>query len=212
MGLKEDIKQTLTTHGSTISIRRTPANVVEVYDTEPIYQASKPFRLEHIVQLTSPFDSVLIVGDIADDALGEDTYLIVHSDAEIVNREIISKNVISYKTNCNIDLKRETKSGPAYNPTVSWANVKADLPCVVDDTAYAAKLDDSPIPYQNIQEKVIYLYVPTTVGAKVGDRVHIKSGSFGNTADGAMFYEVTTIDYYTFLGISILHTKEDSRI
>lgn len=63
------------------------------------------------------------------------------------------------------------------------------------------------------QEKVIYLYVPTTVGAKVGDRVHIKSGSFGNTVlFRTMFYEVTTIDYYTFLGISILHTKEDSRI
>ena len=81
----------------------------------------------------------------------------------------------------------------------------------MDDTAYAAKLDDSPIPYQNIQEKVIYLYVPTNLGIAVGDRVHIDTMSVGNTASGAMNYEVTTIDYFTFLGISILHTKEDSR-
>lgn len=210
MGLKDDIKSNLTRCGSTMEIQRTPV-VTEVFDTEPIYQASKPFRLEHIVSITSPFDSILVVGDIGKDTLGDDTYLIVHSDAEIVNREIISRNIIAYKTNCTITASRKTSAGKSYNPTVSWTPFVTAFPAVVDDTAYAAKLDDSPIPYQNIQEKVIYLYVPTNLNIGVGDRVHIDTMSAGNTASGSMNYEVTTIDYFTFLGISILHTKEDSR-
>lgn len=137
--LKRTSKQTLTTHGSTLSIRRTPANVVEVYDTEPIYQASKPFRLEHIVQLTSPFDSVLIVGDIADDVLGEDTYLIVHSDAEIVNREIMYPKTLSVIKQIAILISREKLNLVLPTIPVVWTDIKTDLPCVVDDTAYAAK-------------------------------------------------------------------------
>lgn len=211
MGLKEDIKNVLTKNGSTMAIQRTPI-ITEVFDTEPIYQASKPFRLEHIVSITSPFDSILEVGDIGIDSLGSDTYLIVHSDAEIVCREIISRNIIAYKTNCTITVQRQSKSGKSYDPTVAWADLLLNFPAVVDDTAYAAKLDDSPIPYQNIQEKVIYLYVPTSLGIKVDDRIHIDTMSEGNTVDGSMDYQVTTIDYFTFLGISILHTKEDSRL
>ena len=210
MSLKEDIKNTLTNYGSTMIVQRTTP-ITEVFDTSPIYQASKPFRLEHIVSITAPYDSVLVVGDIGVDSLGSDTYLIVHSDAEIVSKEIVSRSVIAYKTNCTVDAKRLSKTGKSYNPTTTWTDVKANLPAVVDDTAYAAKLDDSPVPYQNIQEKVIYLYVPTSAGTKVGDRIVIDDFLHGNTATGVMNYEVTTIDYFTFLGISILHTKEDSR-
>lgn len=210
MSLKEDIKRTLIQYGSKLSIRRIPP-IVEVFDVAPMYQASKPFRLEHLFTLTCPYDSQILVGDIIDDLDTGESLIIVHKGQTVVSNEIVTCDVVAYKSNCVVDLIRFSSTGKSYNPTIASTTIASNINAVIDDTAYAAKLDEPVYPVQNANQKVMYIYVPNNIDSKIGDRIHVKNVSYGNGANGAMFYEVADISFYTFVGISILHVKEDNR-
>ena len=208
--LKHDILSNMKLSGSTATIIRSPTNITEYCDIDLFKDTYNSFRLGHNTVLTNPYNTQLVVGDfvILD---GLTTNLVVFMEPTVVEQMIVSYNTVCYQTNASIDTYRLSKSGKSYNSSLSWTPQLSNKHAVIDNTSYNKDLKEDASPVQNIQQEIIYMYVPFSFGIMKKDRITVKDVSFGGASSGVLNYEVIYIDYFAYTGVSVLYIKEDNR-
>jgi len=199
-----DIKEVLVEEGTSFTILRDSGNITGEYlDYETNEQVTKPFIQEFFLQAMLAYDTQAVPGDVIQFDTTGNTYLVVGSNTELFENSSIYKAVVLYKTNCQpgIYRPRNASRGGQYHIQTIWDLVSAAPYCLVTTQLYGHDLQtDVPVGYIGVEGHE--LYIQSSIGVKVGDRIRISADEY---------FRVKAVKKRRFSAVDVCDLEEDTR-
>lgn len=199
-----DIKEVLIEEGTSFTILRDSGNITGEYlDYETNEQVTKPFIQEFFLQAMMAHDTQAVQGDVIQFVTTGNTYLVMGSNTELFENAAIYKAVVLYKTNCQpgIYRPRDAARDGQYLTRTIWDLVKAAPYCLITTQLYGHDLQtDIPLGYIGVEGHE--LYIQSSIGIKVGDRVRI---SFDE------YFRVKAVKKRRFSAVDVCDLEEETR-
>jgi len=199
-----DIKDVLEEIGTSFTILRPNSGElgIEYLDYETNRQVTKPFIREYFLEISLPYDTNVIGGDIIEFSDNRQ-FLVMNVTPENLFNESIGKEGILYKCNVSGELLRPTGEawGASYRRVTTWQTIK--LPCygLLTEKIFGSDLiTDEELGQIGVEAMVLYL--PSEVHALPLDRYLFASGEY---------VKLEVIEHRKFDGVDVCHISEDTR-
>lgn len=175
---------------------------VEYLDYEMNRQVTKPFIREYFLEISLPYDTQVIGGDVIE-LSDSRQYLVMNVTSENLFNEMIGKEGILYKINVSGELKRPSGEiwDSSYRRVTTWQTIK--LPCygLLTEKIFGSDLiTDEELGQIGVEAMTLYL--PSEVGALPLDRYIFASGEY---------VKLEVIEHRKFDGVDVCHIAEDTR-
>lgn len=168
-------------------------------------QVTKPFIREFFQEVDLPYDTDIVSGDVVQQDISDEVFLVMNRTPRIFENEIISFGCVFYKCNVSGELTRpsdEESWDGNYHQHQGWESVKEVVYGLLTEALYGHSLDsDSELGEIGLENHE--LYVSNTVGARVLDRYIAVSGE--------EWHKVETIKKRRYNQIDVLGLSEDTR-
>ena len=204
MTIGPDIKEAIVEVGTKYTVLRDAGNITGNYlDSETNAQVTKPFVREFFLEAQFCYDSPAITGDIIQfDTTGEN-YIVMNSTPEMFENTIITYAVVLYKTNVVMSIWRpvEIRDANTYHMRTSWNLISSAMNALLTSPLYGIDLDtDEQLGLIGLQ--LHELYVPSSYGIQVLDRLKLSNGEF---------FRVEAIKKRRFEDVEVMDVGEDVR-
>ena len=211
MSIGEDIKQAYIDIGAAYTILRPDGNIEGEYGRfgnfssgfNQIGNFTSGFNA-HGAKAELPYDTQAIPGDVLWLPAANDTYLIVHTENEIIENNLILKKADLLRTNVVFSHYHLVTAGrkPDMTPDATWSLLGSGLlGCFIRNLSsgkdYMGGSQAGPV---GMYEDAL-LFAPVYYGVETGHRVN----------PGAMEYMVKETEMNTYPGIVICAITEDTR-
>lgn len=201
--IKNDVIQAL---GTAVTILRDGGNITgEKCLYEINRQVTKPFIREFFLETQFAYDTQAVSGDIVqfDDAR---IFIMVNKTPEQFENVAIEQQCVLYKCNVAGELLRpsgEAWDTQTYHKVQSWETIKSDTSALLTEALFGNELDDDA-ELGNIGLTRNELYIPHSVGTRIGDRFQPVSGE-------SEYYMVEVIKTRKHPGVDVCELAEDTR-
>ncbi len=202
MTIGPDIKEVLSEVGVKYLIVRDSGNVTGEYLTyKPNAQVTKPFIREYFLEAALSYATKAIAGDIIQFVVTEDCYIIMNSTPALFENAVIKYETVLYKTNVLIDVLRPSnvRNTNTLQMRTVWTPIKTQARALISVPMFGIDLDTNEelglIGVGNYE-----LYVPSSYGVQVLDRIRISSSEF---------YRVETVKSRRYKNVVVLDIGED---
>jgi len=202
MSIGPDIKEVLAEVGVKYTILRDAGNISGEYLTyKQNAQVTKPFIREYFLEAALSYDTRVVAGDIIQFNATEDTYIIMNSTPALFENTVIKYESVLYKTNVLIDILRPTnvRDENTYQMRTIWTPIKTRARALISVPMFGISLDTNEelglIGIGNYE-----LYVPTSYGAQVLDRIRVTSTEY---------YRVETVKRRRYKDVDVLDIGDD---
>jgi len=202
MSIGPDIKEVLAEVGVKYLILRDLGNISGEYLTyKPNAQVTKPFIREYFLEAALSYDTRVVSGDIIQFVTTEDNYIIMNSTPALFENTVIKYECVLYKTNVLIDILRPSngRDENTLRMRTIWTPIKTQARALISVPMFGIDLDTNEelglIGIGNYE-----LYVPSSYGVQVLDRIRISSSEF---------YRVETVKSRRYNNVDVLDIGED---
>ena len=202
MSIGPDIKEVLAEVGVKYVVLRDSGNLTGEYLTyKPNAQVTKPFIREYFLEASLSYDTNVVAGDIIQFSTTSDTYIVMNRTPALFENTVIKYEIVLYKTNVLIDLLRPSvvRNAQTYQMRTVWTPIKSQAKALISVPMFGIDLDTNEelglIGIGNYE-----LYVPSSYGAQVLDRVRISSSEF---------YRIETVKSRRYKDVDVLDIGED---
>ena len=202
MSIGPDIKEVLAEVGVKYVVLRDSGNLTGEYLTyKPNAQVTKPFIREYFLEASLSYDTNVVAGDIIQFSTTSDTYIVMNRTPALFENTVIKYEIVLYKTNVLIDLLRPSvvRNAQTYQMRTVWTPIKSQAKALISVPMFGIALDTNEelglIGIGNYE-----LYVPSSYGAQVLDRVRISSSEF---------YRIETVKSRRYKDVDVLDIGED---
>jgi len=202
MTIGPDIKEVLAEVGVKYLVLRDSGNVTGEYLTyKPNAQVTKPFIREYFLEAALSHDTKAVSGDIIQFVITEDCYIIMNSTPALFENAVIKYESVLYKTNVLIDVLRPSnvRDVNTLQMRTIWTPIKTRAKALISVPMFGIDLDTNEelglIGIGNYE-----LYLPSSYGAQVLDRIRVSSSEF---------YRVETVKRRRYNNVDVLDIGED---
>ena len=199
-----DIKDVLHEIGTSFTILRSNSGELgtEYLDYEMNRQVTKPFIREYFLEISLPYDTNVIGGDIVEFSDSRQ-FLVMNVTSENLFNDCIGKEGVLYKVNVSGELLRPSGEvwDAYYRRETAWQTIK--LPCygLLTEKIFGSDLiTDEELGQIGVEAMVLYL--PSEVNALPLDRYLFASGEY---------VKLEVIEHRKFDGVDVCHISEDTR-
>jgi len=199
-----DIKDVLNEIGTSFTILRPNSGElgIEYLDYEMNRQVTKPFIREYFLEISLPFDTNVVGGDIIQFSDARQ-FLVMNVTPENLFDASLGKEGVLYKCNVSGELLRPSGEvwDSSYRRVTAWQTIK--LPCygLLTEKIFGSDLiTDEELGQIGIEAMVLYL--PSEVHALPLDRYLFTSGEY---------VKLEVIEHRKFDGVDVCHISEDTR-
>ena len=211
MGIQQDLKAVFEEVGMGYTILRSGGNITgEFLDYTPNTQVTKPFTIEHQLQVEFAFDTKAVVGDILQFTNDGRKYIVMHINEETFENSTITKSGVLYRLNVVVNITR-LPAAIDYKTAATWTDVLLNVDALLESKEYGARIDTTPKPIEGIPRFTFVAYMPNSVPVVKDDRITVQGyvPRFPNTA--VQHLRVDQVDDFTFRGTTVLYLREDAR-
>jgi hypothetical protein len=205
MTIGPDIKEAIEEVGLKYTILRDVGNITGEYLTyKPNAQVTKPFIQEFFLEAALVYDTQILVGDIVQFDVPGDNYIVMNKTPDLFENEIIRFNGVLYKCNIVADIYRPDDTGARdaqYHQATSWSLVKSSVNALLTTPLYGVDLE-TDLELGMIGVSDLELYIPSSIGLEVLDRVVISSSEY---------YRAETIKKRRYSAVDVCDIGEDTR-
>jgi len=202
MTIGPDIKEVLAEVGVKYLVLRDSGNITGEYLTyKPNAQVTKPFIREYFLEAALSYDTKAVSGDIIQFVTTADCYIIMNSTPALFENAVIKYESVLYKTNVLIDVLRPSnvRDVNTLQMRTVWTPIKTQAKALISVPMFGIDLDTNEelglIGIGNYE-----LYLPSSYGAQVLDRIRISSSEF---------YRVETVKRRRYNNVDVLDIGED---
>ena len=187
MSIGIDIKEVLEEVSNAITIKRDSGDITGEYTRYlPNSQVTKPFIREFFLEGILAYDTDAVVGDLVEFNVTGETYFLMNKTPAVLENLVYKYDSIFYKTNEVVDILRPSagsRPSQSYHQSLSWSYVKRSASVLITTPLYGHELDEDEAP-GSVTLEVHEMYVPTSWGVRVLDRVRLSS---------QVYYQVNSI-------------------
>jgi len=202
MSIGPDIKEVLAEVGVKYLVIRDAGNVTGEYLTyKPNAQVTKPFIREYFLEASLSYDTKVVAGDIIQFVPTSDFYIIMNRTPALFENKVIKYETVLYKTNVLINVLRPSnvRDTNTLRMRTIWTPIKTQARALISVPMFGIDLDTNEelglIGVGNYE-----LYVPSSYGVKVLDRIRISSSEY---------YRVETVKSRRYNSVDVLDIGED---
>lgn len=203
--LGDDIKDVFTEVGTAYNIIRDVETLSgEFLDETLNRQVTKPFVKEFFLEVSLPFDTRAVGGDVIQFTKDSRTFLIVHINPEDFENLSVTQESVLYKANVSGELLRP--SGEGWDTDYHY---QGDVMVSVRTPAYGLLTErlfgpdiEQDVVIGQIEIEGQSLYMPSHYGVKPLDRYQVGSGEY---------YKIEAVEERRFNGVDICKIVEDTR-
>ena len=204
MSIGPEIKEVLAEVGTAYTVIRSVGNVTGEYlDYELNAQVTKPFIQEFFLDASLSYDTVLMPGDVLEFNVSGSRYLLMNKTPETFENQVISYAAVLYKSNVNVEVFRPSESDPhrhTFRTVTIWTSI-GSIDALLTTPLFGNSLDtDEEIGLIGLQNRE--MYVPSSLGVKVLDRVWI---------DSSEYYRVESVKKRRYTDVDVLELGSDTR-
>jgi len=204
MGIGADIAGAFDDACFSITIFRDAGNISgEFVDSELNRQITKPFVANYFRNISFPYDSQALTGDIVQFDYDETLYMVMSKRAEAFENEIALYEGTLYKCNVSGDLRRptSTRDPVSLQRQQDFTSVRSNCYGLLTEALYGHDLEtDQELGMMGLENHE--LYVPGSFQPQVLDRYEAISGEF---------LMVTTIKKRRFDNVWVCGVEQDTR-
>ena len=199
-----DIKDVLEEIGTSYTILRPNSGELgtEYLDYEMNRQVTKPFIREYFLEISVPYDSNLIGGDVIQFSDGR-RFLVMNLTPENLFNEAIGKEGVLYKVNVSGELLRPSGEvwGTSYQRVTAWETIKTPCYALLSEKLFGSDIvTDEELGQIGVEAST--LYIASEVGVQPLDRYVFASGEY---------VKIEQIHRREFDGVDLCHVSEDTR-
>ncbi len=203
--LGDDIKAVFTEVGTAYNIIR-DAEVLsgEFLDETLNRQVTKPFVKEFFLEVSLPFDTRAVGGDVIQFTEDSRTFLIVHINPEDFENASVTQESVLYKANVSGELLRPSGEGwdSNYQPQMDvMTSVQTSVYGLLTERLFGPDIEQGVVIGQ-IEIEGQSLYMPSRYGVQPLDRYQVGSGEY---------YKIEAIEERRFNGVDVCKIVEDTR-
>lgn len=203
--LGDDIKDVFTEVGTAYNIIR-DAEVLsgEFLDETLNRQVTKPFVKEFFLEVSLPFDTRAVGGDVIQFIKDSRTFLIVHINPEDFENLSVTQESVLYKANVSGELLRP--SGEGWDANYQYGgdvmtSVRTPAYGLLTERLFGPDIEQSVVIGQ-IEIEGQSLYMPSHYGVQPLDRYQVGSGEY---------YKIEAVEERRFNGVDVCKIVEDTR-
>lgn len=206
MGIASGIKRAIEKVGTAYTVIRDSGNISgEFLDYDVNRQVTKPFIREFFVEVTLPYDTPAVAGDVIQFDEDRRCFLVMNQSPERFKNALISYQSVFYKANVSGELQRfsgETGwSSQTYTRDSHWETEKSPAYGLLTENLFGTDLDrDEEFAQFSLQSSTLYL--PHSYGAIVLDRYVPSSGEY---------FKIASVESRKFDNVDVCHLEEDTR-
>ncbi|TRO55554.1 hypothetical protein E2P64_06865 [Candidatus Bathyarchaeota archaeon] len=204
MTIGPDIKEAIVEVGTKYTILRDSGNITGEYlDYETNAQVTKPFIREFFLESTLCYDSRVVPGDVIQFVTTSEKYIVMNHTPEMFENSIITYATVLYKANVTFDIFRpsEVRDSHTYHVSTIWSLIGSSKAGLLTSPLYGIDLDtDEQLGLIGLQ--LHELYVPSSYGIKVLDRLRLSNGEY---------YRVEALKKRRYQDVDVVEVGQDTR-
>lgn len=209
--LGDQLKAVFAKVGIKYTIVRSTGNITgESLDYTQNRQVTKPFTIEHQLEVELAYDSQVVIGDLLWFQDGR-RYLVGHMDPNIFRGTELTRTAQLFKCNAQINLYHPTTTG-TFERITTWSPVATAVYVVLVSKDYGARDDFTPDPISRPDRATFQMWTQRPPEMVIGDRVEVIGSSRGLGPGGIVRLSVETIDQFTYRGLDLIYLSEDARV
>ena len=206
MGLGVDLKEVYEDVGVALSKLSGGAFVSTCYGKVALNrQVTKPFIREFFQEVALPYDTAILPGDVVQQIVSEEVFLVMNKTPRIFENEIIDYGCVFYKCNVSGELVRpsaEETWDSNYKQIQGWTEVEPIVYGLLTEALYGHDLDgDKELGQIGLENHE--LYVSHNAGVQILDRYVAVSGE--------EWHKVETIKKRRYNNVDVCELAEDTR-